>query len=99
MGVQRKVFVTRRVPKPGIEVLEEAGCDVSFWDSDEAIPKEELIRGIAGVHALFCMLTDVIDGEVLDAAGINYIHFCYFTNRPQYDFTEERRQRHLLYFC
>lgn len=71
MGIQRKVFVTRRVPKPGVKALEEAGCIVSFWDSDEAIPREELLQGIVGAHALFCMLTDGIDGEVLDAAGPN----------------------------
>ncbi|XP_053379359.1 glyoxylate reductase/hydroxypyruvate reductase-like [Mercenaria mercenaria] len=71
MCIQRKVFVTRRVPQPGIELLEGAGCKVEFWDSDEAIPREELIRGISGAHALFCMLTDTIDGEVLDAAGPN----------------------------
>ncbi|XP_045156539.2 glyoxylate reductase/hydroxypyruvate reductase-like isoform X1 [Mercenaria mercenaria] len=71
MCVQRKVFVTRKVPQPGIELLEGAGCNVELWDSDEAIPREELIRGISGAHALFCMLTDTIDGKVLDAAGPN----------------------------
>ena len=70
MGVKRKVYVTRRVPQTGVQLLEEAGCDVTFWDSDEAIPREELIVGIAGAHALFCMLTDIIDEEVLDAAGL-----------------------------
>jgi lactate dehydrogenase-like 2-hydroxyacid dehydrogenase len=69
MGIRRKVFVTRRVPQTGVQLLEEAGCDVTFWDSDEAIPREELIVRISGVHGLFCMLTDIIDGEVLDAAG------------------------------
>ncbi|XP_045156540.2 glyoxylate reductase/hydroxypyruvate reductase-like isoform X2 [Mercenaria mercenaria] len=73
MCVQRKVFVTRKVPQPGIELLEGAGCNVELWDSDEAIPREELIRGISGAHALFCMLTDTIDGKVLDAAGVQAV--------------------------
>ncbi|KAL4221269.1 hypothetical protein ACF0H5_019532 [Mactra antiquata] len=71
MGIQRKVYVTRRVPEPGIQILKAAGCELTFWDSDEAISKDELIKGINGVDALFCMLTDCIDDEVLEAAGPN----------------------------
>lgn len=65
---RKKVYVTRRVPKPGLDLLEEK-CDVIVWDSDEAIPKEELIRNISGVDGLFCLLTDRIDDEILEAAG------------------------------
>ncbi|WAR10221.1 GRHPR-like protein [Mya arenaria] len=63
-----KVFVTRRVPEDGINLLKEH-CEVSQWNSDDAITREELIRGIKGVDALFCLLTDKIDEGILDAAG------------------------------
>ncbi|XP_078062188.1 glyoxylate reductase/hydroxypyruvate reductase-like isoform X1 [Mustelus asterias] len=67
-----KVFVTRRIPKEGLKVLSESGiCNIQQWDSDEPVPKEELLKGIAGAHGLFCMLTDKIDDEVLQAAGTN----------------------------
>jgi len=65
----RKVFVTRRVPREGVEMLKSAGCIVSQWDSDAPIPTEELIKGVRGCDALFCLLTDCIDKHVLDAAG------------------------------
>ena len=65
---RKQVYVTRRVPQPGLDLLKEH-CDLKMWDSDEAIPKEELIRNVSGVDALFCMLTDRIDEEVLEAAG------------------------------
>lgn len=66
---KKKIYITRRVPQPGIDLL--ADYDVKIWESDEAIPREELIKNITGVDALFCMLTDIIDKDVLDAAGPN----------------------------
>ncbi|XP_076086984.1 glyoxylate reductase/hydroxypyruvate reductase-like [Mytilus galloprovincialis] len=65
-----KVFVTRRIPKPGLDILQQ-DCDVQFWDSDEAIPQDELLKKVQGVGALLCMLTDKIDDEVLAKAGEN----------------------------
>jgi hypothetical protein len=38
-------------------------------DSDEAIPQDVLLKNVQGVGALFCMLTDKIDEEVLENAG------------------------------
>jgi len=67
----RKVFVTCRVPDEGVEMLRSAGCLVTQWDSDSdsLIPRDELVRGVHGCDALFCILTDRIDKHVLDAAG------------------------------
>lgn len=69
MGIERKVFITRRVPQPGMLLLKKAGLRIESWDSDEAISREELIRGIEGADAVLCMLTDTIDDSVLEAAG------------------------------
>lgn len=44
-------------------------CEVSLWDSDEPVQREELLRGVQGAHGLLCLLSDKIDAEVLDAAG------------------------------
>lgn len=62
-----KVYVTRRIPRPGLDLLKD--CEVTIWDSDDAIPKVELIKNVRGVDAVLCMLTDTIDQEVLEAAG------------------------------
>jgi glyoxylate/hydroxypyruvate reductase len=64
-----KVFVTRRVPQIGVDLLRTAGCQVSQWDSDDPVPQGELLKGVRECNALFCMLTDRIDKDVLDAAG------------------------------
>lgn len=65
-----KVYVTRRVPQPGMDLLRKE-CDVTFWDSDEAITKTELIKNVQGIDGLFCLLTDKIDKDVIEAAGPN----------------------------
>ncbi len=62
------VYVTRRVPMSGVELLKQH-CEVTQWNSDDPVPREELLKNVAGKDALFCLLTEKIDGEVLDAAG------------------------------
>ncbi|XP_040397354.1 glyoxylate reductase/hydroxypyruvate reductase isoform X2 [Cygnus olor] len=64
------VFVTRRIPAEGLRVLAEAGgCRVQQWDSEEPVPRPQLLAGVAGKQGLLCLLSDRIDREVLDAAG------------------------------
>lgn len=43
---------------------------MSLWDSDEPIPRVELLKKVEGAHGLLCVLSDQIDAEVLDAAGV-----------------------------
>lgn len=45
-------------------------CEVSMWDSDEPLSRAELLAGVQGADGLLCMLSDKIDAEVLDAAGL-----------------------------
>lgn len=44
-------------------------CEVSMWDSDEPVPRAELLKGVQKANGLLCLLSDKIDAEVLDAAG------------------------------
>eukprot|EP00091_Calanus_sinicus_P013043 TRINITY_DN2904_c0_g1_i1.p1 TRINITY_DN2904_c0_g1~~TRINITY_DN2904_c0_g1_i1.p1 ORF type:complete len:145 (-),score=32.29 TRINITY_DN2904_c0_g1_i1:2-436(-) len=65
-----KVFTTRSrdsFPSSSMEVL-ESSCDVSYWKDNSPIPKEDLINNIKEKDALFCLLTDRVDKEVLDSA-------------------------------
>ena len=66
-----KIFITREIPDQGIEILKKAGHAVSVYPKDEIIPRKELLRSVKGVDALLPLLTDKIDGEVMDAAGKN----------------------------
>jgi glyoxylate reductase len=63
-----KVFVTRAIPEKGQAMVVEF-CQADIW-SDEIPPsKEVLLERVRGVDGLLCLLTDHIDGQVMDAAG------------------------------
>jgi glyoxylate reductase len=62
-----KIYVTRRLPQPGVELLEEV-CDVEV-NPDEAPPTRELlIRKVQDVDGILCLLTDRIDADLMDLA-------------------------------
>lgn len=63
-----KVLVTRRLPSSVIARLEEV-CEVDLHTEASAITREDLLRRVKGKDALVCLLTDTIDGEVLDAGA------------------------------
>jgi glyoxylate reductase len=63
-----RIVVTGRVPDAAIEKL-RAEHDVDAWPGPESIDREELLRRVAGADAVLSLLTERIDGELLDAAG------------------------------
>lgn len=64
-----KIFVTRQIPGDHLEKLKEAGFEVTVSPFNRPLVTEELLAGIAGVDAILSLLTDKIDGDVMDAAG------------------------------
>mgnify|MGYP002640272790 CR=1 FL=1 len=63
-----KVFITRDIPQAGLELL--AGqCDYTVWRGDGPPSHRELCAGVAGCHGILSLLTDRLDGIVMDAAG------------------------------
>jgi len=64
------VFVTRKIPTVGVDLLKKAGHEVDVSEKDGVLTKEELVAelGKKEYEAVLCLLTDTIDGEVLDAA-------------------------------
>lgn len=63
------IYVTREIPNRGIEMLKDAGHDVTVSDKDGVLSKEELVTQLQGkaYDAVLCLLTDTIDAEVFDA--------------------------------
>jgi len=61
-----KVFVTRKIPEPGLEILrKEFEIEVNTYN--RVLPKEEIIKGLKGKDGLLCLLTDPIDADVIDS--------------------------------
>lgn len=65
-----RVFVTRKILEAGLRIVLEH-CDAFIWPGELPPSRQELIDHIRGVDGLLSLLTDPIDGEVMDAAGSN----------------------------
>ena len=63
-----RIVVTGRVPDAAIEKL-RLKHEVDAWPGPESISPEELLRRVAGADAILSLLTERVDGELLDAAG------------------------------
>lgn len=61
------VYVTRPIPDKGLELLRTA-CDVRQWEQDTPVPRDVLLHEAAQADGLYCLLTEKIDEELLDAA-------------------------------
>jgi glyoxylate reductase len=61
-----KVFVTRRIPEVGLSRI-RAACDAEVWPEQLPPPYELIKQKIADCDGLVSLLTDRIDGELLDA--------------------------------
>jgi len=63
-----RVLVTRVIPDAGLDPVREA-CEVDMWEGDLPPPRDELLRRVVGKDGLLSLLTDLVDDELLDAAG------------------------------
>jgi glyoxylate reductase len=63
-----RIFVTRAIPEKGFEIIRDF-CDVDLWPNELPPARDELLQHIRGVDGLLSLLTDKIDGEVMDEAG------------------------------
>jgi len=63
-----KVFVSRVIPEDGLEKIEQI-ADAEIWPEDTPPPYEVLLEKVKGVDGLVCLLTDKIDGNLMDTAG------------------------------
>jgi glyoxylate reductase len=63
-----RLFLTRRIPEPGFSLAHRL-FEVVGGDADEALAHESLLAGVPGAEALLCLLSEIVDAEVMDAAG------------------------------
>jgi glyoxylate reductase len=63
-----RFVVTGRVPDSALALLRAAG-EVEVADVEGALPREELLRLVAGADAVLTLLHDRVDDEFFEAAG------------------------------
>lgn len=66
-----KVVVTRKIPRVGIDVLEDAGLEVVGNPTERLLTGEAMKDFVKGADAILCLIVDRIDRGVIDAAGEN----------------------------
>ncbi len=64
------IFVSRRIPEAGLEILRQSGARVTIGQAGEeqGVERADLLAGVAGCDVLVSLLTESIDRELL-AAG------------------------------
>jgi glyoxylate reductase len=62
-----RVFVTRQLPKDGLQLLEDE-VEFDVWPDELPPPREVLLDRVTDLDGLLCLLTDDIDAELLDQA-------------------------------
>ncbi|MDA3017182.1 MAG: NAD(P)-dependent oxidoreductase, partial [Actinomycetota bacterium] len=69
LKVTVRIVVTGKIPKAGLDILRNAGLDPQAWSQDTAMSRQELLQQVKGAEILVTLLTEKVDGELLDAAG------------------------------
>ncbi len=67
LAARPRVFVTRALPGSAPAELLGAAADVDTWEGEEPPPPASLLERSAGCDGLLTMLTDRVDGALLDA--------------------------------
>lgn len=65
MGKPR-VYVTRIIPDQGLDLVREF-CDATIWREELPPPREVILRETREADGLLSLLTDRVDGELMDA--------------------------------
>lgn len=64
-----KVVVTRKIPGPAVDLLQQQGYDVVENQEGRVLSPDQLKTFVNGADAILSLLTDKITGEVMEAAG------------------------------
>ena len=61
------IFVTRRIPGPGLEILQasEARITICQEEEEQGVSRQELLEGVKSCDVLLSLLTESVDREVL----------------------------------
>jgi glyoxylate reductase len=86
------VYVTRRIPDAGLDVLKNAGIDFDMNPDDRVLSREELLDVVSDRDAILCLLTDTIDREVFEAAdgAVVFANYAVGFNNVDVDAATER---------
>ncbi|MEZ2660126.1 2-hydroxyacid dehydrogenase [Aneurinibacillus aneurinilyticus] len=89
---QKKIVVTRNIPREALALLKEHG-NVYVWDSeDDVIPYETLVKEVKDAAALYTIIGDRIDKNLLDHAPYLEVISTMAVGYDNIDVAEARRR-------
>ena len=65
---QPRIFVTRRIPEPGMQMVQDYG-QATVWPGELPPPRDTVLADAAGKDGILSLLTTPIDREVMERAG------------------------------
>ncbi len=60
-----KIFITRKIPKAGVDLLQKKGYKIEINKYNRILTKNEIIAGLKNKDGLIPLLTDKIDKEII----------------------------------
>jgi glyoxylate reductase len=89
-----RIFVTRKIPDSGIDLLKSRNHDVTVSEKNGVLTKDELISELKkqDYDAVLCLLTDKIDADVFNAVSKAKIFANYAVGFNNID-TQEAKKR------
>ena len=63
-----RAFVSRKIFPEALESI-QAVAEAEIWADELPPPRSTLLEKVRGVDGLLCLLTDKVDGELMDVAG------------------------------
>jgi glyoxylate reductase len=88
-----RVFVTRRIPEDGVELLRRQGVAVEVAGSDLPIPRDGLIASAGDCDGLLAMSNDVLDAGVFDSCPKLKVVSIFAAGYENIDVAEATRRR------
>lgn len=61
------IFITRKIPKPGLDLLLKYGYKIEINKNNNVLTKNEIINGLKNKDGLISLLTDNIDEEIINS--------------------------------
>lgn len=67
--MKKRIYITRRLPEEAVAPLREK-YEVRMWEEEaKSVPRDVLVEEAASAHALWTMLSDTIDRELIEQAS------------------------------
>jgi glyoxylate reductase len=90
----KKVYITRKIPEIGVNMLKEAGFEVDINTKDRPLTQDELIESLKAkdYDGVLTLLTDKIDSKVYDAAPSVKIFANYAIGFNNFDTVEAKKR-------